>query len=321
MNDNDSVSTFDDIEIRRPDLAASYLKLLAAQPGRPIALFAPRQVGKTFFLDHDLTPAARKAGLLTVYADVWLHRSAPLEAINHALEEAVDDAVVPRGKLGRAASTPVRKIGAMGASLEMGEPPQRRPLPEAPELRLDALVTRLATLSGNKMLLMLDEIQTLGEIPRGERIVASLRAVLHKRRKEVASVFTGSSEEALAKLMASTGSPMYQFAQLLTFPTLGDEYLCQLIEHFARVHRGRKPQLDDLRRLFQRIGFKPALMKDIVKAMSAEGIIDTELTLRKRQLRGVLDYGVRVCSVERSGLGANSVFQRRGVSSSTRLAG
>ena len=52
------MKTFDELEIRRPALAQSYLHLLEAQPGRPIALFAPRRVGETFFLDHDLMPAA-----------------------------------------------------------------------------------------------------------------------------------------------------------------------------------------------------------------------------------------------------------------------
>ena len=64
MNNNDAMRTFDDIEIRRPELAKSYLGLLMAQPGRPIALFAPRRVGKTYFLDGDLTPAAQAMGLL-----------------------------------------------------------------------------------------------------------------------------------------------------------------------------------------------------------------------------------------------------------------
>lgn len=275
------MDTFDAIEVRRPALAASYLQLLAAQPGRPIALFAPRRVGKTFFLDHDLAPAAKKAGLLPVYADVWLHRAAPLDAINHALEEALDDATVPAGRVGRIAQTPVKKVGALGASIDLGEPPSRRALPDAAPLRLDALIARLAAQAGRQVLLMLDEIQTLGEVEGGEPIVAALRAVLHQRRNEVAAVFTGSSQDSLAMLMAVAGAPMYQFAQLITFPPLGDEYLTELAAHFARVHRGRKPALDDLRRVFESIGFKPALMKDLVKAMSAEGTTDVDLALKR----------------------------------------
>jgi hypothetical protein len=43
------MKTFDDIEVRRPELAESYLSLIQAQPGRPLAMFAPRRVGKTYF--------------------------------------------------------------------------------------------------------------------------------------------------------------------------------------------------------------------------------------------------------------------------------
>jgi hypothetical protein len=40
-----------------------------------------------------------------VYADLWLQKSAPLEAINHALEETLDDVTVPGSKVGRPLST------------------------------------------------------------------------------------------------------------------------------------------------------------------------------------------------------------------------
>lgn len=267
-------STFDDIDIRRPGVAQGYLTLLLAQPGRPLALFAPRRVGKTYFLDHDLAPMARKAGLLPVYADLWLHKSAPLEAVNHALEEALDDLRVPDGALAKAACTPVKKIGVLGASIDLGEEPQRRHLPAAPALRLDALVTRLARQHGGKLLLMLDEVQTLGEASDGEALIASLRAVLHKRRADVCAVFTGSSQEGLARLMTTAGAPMYQFAQIIDFPFLGDDFLRALAAHFKKVHPAKHLELAALREGFARIGFKPALMRDMVKAMSAEGMTD-----------------------------------------------
>jgi len=110
ISDIGSMKTFDDIEVRRPQLAQSYLALLHAQPGRPLALFAPRRVGKTFFLDHDLAPEAKRTGLLPVYADLWLHQAAPLEAVNHALEEALDDLLVPTSTIGKVAKTQVKKL-------------------------------------------------------------------------------------------------------------------------------------------------------------------------------------------------------------------
>jgi hypothetical protein len=276
----DTMTTFDDIEVRRPALARSYLALIEAQPGRPLAMFAPRRVGKTYFLDHDLAPAARQAKWLPVYADLWLQKSAPLDAINHALEEALDDATVPTGAAARLAATPVRKLGLAGASIDLGDAPERRPLPDAPELRLDALVVRLAAAAGKPILLLLDEIQSLGDVADGEKIIATLRAVLHKRRELLMSVFTGSSQEAMARMLSTAGAPMYQFAQLLDFPVLGDEFLQPLADHFAQVHPGKQLQLDDLRRVFARIGFKPRLMRDLVKSVSAEGLTDLDVGVR-----------------------------------------
>ncbi|MFM9881396.1 MAG: hypothetical protein ACKVQT_00090 [Burkholderiales bacterium] len=271
------MASFDDIEVHRPELARGYLQLLKAQPGRPIALFAPRRVGKTFFLAHDLAPEAKRAKLVPVYADLWLHRGAPLESINHALEEAIDDVTVPSSVVGRIAKTPVKKL----AGVEFGEAPARRKLPEQPELRLDALVIRLAQQTGRVVLLMLDEIQALAEVPNGQAAIATLRAVLQKRRQEVVSVFTGSSQEALATMMIASGGPMYQFAQLLDFPVLGDDYLQRLADHYASVHRKKQLSLADLRRVFEKMGFKPALMKDLVKAMSADGITDVDAGLMR----------------------------------------
>ena len=276
-----SVKTFDELEIRRPALAQTYLHLLESQAGRPLALFAPRRVGKTFFLDQDLTPAAKAAGYVPVYADVWLQKASPLDAINHALEEALDDATVPASGVGKTAKTPVKKLGGLGASVEFGDAPARRALPAQAELRFDALVARLSAAAAKPLLLMLDEVQSVAEHPHGQAIVATLRAVLQKHKRKVLAVFTGSSQEALAAMMSASGGPMYQFAQLVNFPSLGDEYLELLAQHFAKVHKGKRLVLADLRRVFGHIGHKPALMKDIVKAMSAEGSADVELALKR----------------------------------------
>lgn len=276
------MQTFEELQVRRPQLAQGYLALLGAQPGRPLTLFAPRRVGKTFFLDNDLAPAAKAAGMLTVYADLWLHKAAPLDAVNHALEEALDDVMVPASRLGKAAKTPVKKVGALGFSVDLGDEPHRRALPEHPALRLDALVSRLARQHHGRILLMLDEVQALSEAPDGVALIGALRAVLHKRREEVCAVFTGSSQEGLARLLTSVGAPMYQFAQIVDFPYLDDEFLQLLSVHFSKVHPGKQLELDALRQGFQRMGFKPALMRDVVKAMSAEGITDVQ--------RGIQNY-------------------------------
>ena len=81
---------FDELHVRRPTLAIAYLAMLESQPGRPLAFFAPRCVGKMYFLDHDLAPQAKAVGHLKAHADLWRHRTAPLDVINDALEELLD---------------------------------------------------------------------------------------------------------------------------------------------------------------------------------------------------------------------------------------
>ncbi len=202
-------------------------------------------------------PALRRS--TPVYADIWLHRISPLSAINHALEEALDDATIPASKIGKTAKTPVKKVGAWGAELEFAEEPKRRALPPEPALRLDTLVARLAAARHRPLLLMLDEAQALAESSEGASVIASLRAVLHKRKRDVLAVFTGSSQDALAAMMAASGGPMYQFAQLLNFPVLGDDYLELLARHFSKVHKGKTLDLVALQAAFVHLGYKPAL--------------------------------------------------------------
>lgn len=85
----------------------------------------------------------------------------------------------------------------------------------------------------------------------------------------------------MTRMLSTAGSPMYQFAQLLDFPVLGDEFLQQLADHFAVVHPRKLLQLEHLRSVFARIGFKPRLMKDLVKSLSAEGLTDVDAGVKR----------------------------------------
>ena len=274
------MKTFDDITFRRTELANSYLVALRAQPGRPLVLFAPRRVGKTHFLIGDLTPVAETAGMLPVYADLWLSRNDPLAAINHAVEEALDDALVPKSEAGKAAKTTVKKVAVFGSGVDLGDTPARRGLPIDAGLRFDSLVTRLAAASGKQIVLMLDEFQVMAKVPNANDLLGKVRAVLQRHKKLVFAVFTGSSQAELGTMMASAGAPMYQFTQILTFPNLGTDYLALLAEHYQQVHKNKRLVLADLERIFAHIGWKPAMMKDLVKAMSADGITDVDVGLK-----------------------------------------
>lgn len=266
--------SFTAIAIRRPKLAQAYLSLLTSQPERPLALFAPRRIGKTVFLTDDVTPLAKKQGFLPIYCDLWLNSSIPLESINQALEEAWDDLTVPVTGYSKVAQTKVKKISIMGNALDMEEEPQRRALPDVPAFRLDSLLGRLARQHAGPVLLMLDEAQSLGEHAKSAEIIASLRAALTKHKGRVFAIFTGSSQIELSKMFSMAGAPMYQYAQKLDFPVLGDEFLQALSDHFSTVHQTKTIPLEDLREMFAKLGFKPAVLKEIVIKMSSEGSTD-----------------------------------------------
>jgi hypothetical protein len=59
----------------RPELAAKYLQVFDVGLSSARALFAKRRMGKSEFLEQDLIPAARDAGYLTVYLNLWDARS------------------------------------------------------------------------------------------------------------------------------------------------------------------------------------------------------------------------------------------------------
>lgn len=115
--------------------------------------------------------------------------------------------------------TPPSDTGITGASIEIRERLARRALPEKPELRMDYLISRLAANAGKLFMPMFDEVQPLGQAADGGAAVTSVRAVLQKHNKVLLAIFTGSSQNALGKIMMSDGGANYQFAQLQTFPS------------------------------------------------------------------------------------------------------
>jgi hypothetical protein len=127
---------------------------------------------------------------------------------------------------------------------------------------------------------MLDEVHAIAESTEGASILASLRAVLQERKRDVLAVFSVPSQDAFAAMMAASSGRMCQFAKLLNSPVLGYDYLNLLAQHFARVHKGKCLDLSSLQTAFTHLGYEPALMRDLVKELSAEGSTEVDATLR-----------------------------------------
>jgi hypothetical protein len=246
----------------RPKLAAAQLARLLEGSGDPIALIGPRRIGKTTYLLHDLTKAARARGFRPVYLDLWQHREAPMEAINYALEQALEDLAVPDRATAKNLKTPVKKLGAAGLSIELGEPPMRR-RPTAPQLLVDWQIRALIREGKQPLMLMFDEVQTLAHAKGSEDAIAALRSALVKNKSAVRAVFTGSSREDLQALFTRARAPLYEGASLEMFPVLGDDFLGHVaalsLKRFGKSH----PHAD-LKRAFEVLEHQPRALIDAV---------------------------------------------------------
>ena len=257
---------------RRPKVAEALAARLEAH--ERIAMFGPRQTGKTTLLREEVMPALEKRGVLPIYVECWADRNDPMSAINHALTKAFEGIeLAPARKGRRLARTPVRKVGAFGASLELGELAERS-LPERPTLRFDALLTRLLEVTKQDVALVFDEFQVIAEVAAATQIAAGLRAALAQADKRVGAVFSGSSQTLLLGMFTTSRAPLYSFADAIAYPLLKQDFVGHVAARFRQATRRDLNQAMALG-LLEELGHQPAAFLQVVgNAMS-----DPKLTL------------------------------------------
>jgi hypothetical protein len=267
----------------RPQLVTSYLTLLREGSGDPIALQSPRRWGKTTFLQLEVMPAAKAAGYLPVYIDIWQHRDDVLSAINYGLQEAIDDLDVPASRVGKRLSTRVNKLGLGSVSLELGKEPTRT-RPDSPFLLVDWLLKSLVRKTKRPILLLLDEIQELAVAKDNESIVSALRSAITKSRQSVRVIFTGSNQDRLNELFARSRAALYEGASIMAFPALGEDFLKFVATH-VHTRFGRRILLADLAVAFERVYCRPRSLVDLVFLYVSSDEPSFKAVLEKRMER------------------------------------
>src|SRR5260370_41774841 len=147
----------------RPELAAKYLHVFDVGLTSARALFAKRRLGKSEFLEQDLIPAARDAGYLTVYLNLWDARSQPAPAFLAALSRALRPTGL--GKLAKTLKRPLKSIKAsakVGGMTEGSLEAELGGAEAAATPRLTELI-RSFDKPNRRMLLVLDEAPVLAE--------------------------------------------------------------------------------------------------------------------------------------------------------------
>ncbi|MFY8018023.1 MAG: hypothetical protein ACOVN9_07900, partial [Inhella sp.] len=175
-------------------------------------MFGPRQTGKTTLLRQEVMPKLDAAGMLPIYIDCWADRSDAMGSINHALTKKLEEIqCAPGSAAARAAKTPVKKLGALGASIEFGDLPKRS-IPKSPTLLFDSLLTQLIETTGRDLALIFDEFQSVAEGDEAGKLAAGIRAALTQADQHVGVIFSGSSEHQLLRMFNTSKAPLYQFA-------------------------------------------------------------------------------------------------------------
>ena len=220
-----------------------------------IAMFGPRQTGKTTLLRDEVIPHVQSRDRLAIYIDCWMDMDDPLQGINYALQKALDGLEVkPRG-FKRTGSTVVKKLGLMGASIDLGEAPKRQ-TPARPGLVFDSLLTQILEETSHDVVLVFDEFQAIASVKNGPQISASLRAALTQADKRIGAIFSGSSDVALLDMFSRTSTPLYGFARTEGYEPLGLDFIGFVARKFREATR-RDLNIVLAQDAFQELGTQP----------------------------------------------------------------
>jgi hypothetical protein len=257
--------------------AAHFADLLADAPTRALALFAPRQTGKTHFLTHDLSDEAAKRQWHPLYIDLW-GATNPLGAIHGAIALAYNKTL--RSTLNRQVS----KLGAAGLSVELA---QSKPLESADPASqtMMAFGNLVAHAPNAKYLLMIDEAQALGAGERGEIAMKTLRALVQTYRKNTMLILTGSSRSHLLALVGDHSKAAFKLATNIDFPLLGMAFLSFIANRFKTV-TGKTVPLAMLDSVFATLQYRPGDLIDFMRFWIADAEsshIDAAFTLFQKK--------------------------------------
>lgn len=163
---------------------------------------------------------------------------------------------------------------------------------------LPELFDELIVIAKGGVLIALDEIQHLAK-PEIEDLVAALRTTLDVRKKNVKTVFTGSSRNRLQMMFSQIRAPLFQFSQSTDFPDLDDSFVAFMMDAFSRA-TGRVVPSEQANAAFALLSFTPGLFHDAVERLMKTGGTD------------IVTVAQQVLAEERDASGyAERVFQMR----------
>ncbi|HVE43851.1 MAG TPA: hypothetical protein VNC84_01775 [Gammaproteobacteria bacterium] len=220
----------------RPELANNYINLFEIGLTSAKCLFARRRMGKTEFLKQDLIPAAKKAGYIVVYSNLWELEINPAIALVSEIYKAVE----PKGfnKIWANLSRPVNKIKASGKIAGIAEGAIEADLNDTKKLSGTLLMEAMNAFdkTKSKMILLIDEAQVLA-YEENAHFAHALRAALDIRKERIKVIFAGSSETTLRRMFGVASEPFYNWAPIEPFELLGVAFVQAMVEKVNKISK------------------------------------------------------------------------------------
>lgn len=243
----------------RAALAEQVLGLFENGLSNAFTFFAPRRMGKTEFLLKDILPLAEsKDWYVFYYSFLDADQNAASQFSIALTRFAIETKALKRSntylqKIGGA-------VGGISGDIEFGHL-----LPEHEEYSLANILNLLA--KKKKLLLLLDEVQTLAMRKENSNFLASLRTSLDTSKDTIKVIFTGSSREGLTQMFSNAKAPFFHFGQNLNFPSLERPFINHLCKVYNKVST---KQLDSelLWSIFLEFNHSPQLIRSLVERVA-----------------------------------------------------
>lgn len=224
-----------DWHFERKALATHYLKTVYQGAINRIALLDVRRTGKTSFLLKDLYPVALENGFVPVYINLWTESENPATLIVSSIEQtlrAYKDK--SSNTLKDIANTQIKKV-EVGNSL-LGKVAMEFDAKRAVEasqsdlLAINSALAELVKHCGDKVLIIIDEIQHLATSDKFDATQRALRTALDTF-SDVCVVYSGSSRSGIDAMFSDKDKAFFNSAFLIDFPRLDREFVarCQQI--------------------------------------------------------------------------------------------
>jgi uncharacterized protein len=222
-----NANSFDPLHFPRANLARNCFTIWGL--GTPwLSIYAKRRMGKTTFLQTDLTDEGQHNGFRMEYF-TFMGKSDPKRAFVEWLVDLVRGGAVNRAGKGTKVAAEFAVPGFTKLSAETV-------LTDPADAGLEKLMRQLAQ-QEPKLVLMLDEFQELAESPDNKGFIASLRSAMDSNRG-IRAIFTGSSMSKLQKVFEDVHAPFYNSASALPFPVLNSDFTNFLADRFAEKRPG-----------------------------------------------------------------------------------